>query len=858
MNKVLLIDGNNILHRAYHGLPLLKTEDGRYTNAVYGFLKMMEKILEQETPDYIGICFDKGKNTFRHREYPAYKAQRKPTDLELVEQFSLIREVLLLNGYLCLESDEFEADDIMGTLATKAAAEGKEAVIFSGDRDLLQVLGDHITVVSGKKKLTDLVKVTAADFKEKYGLEPIRLVDMKGLMGDSSDNIPGVKGVGEKTAVKLLTQYGSLENLYEHIDELPKNKTHEKLVNDKEMAFLSKHLAKIITDAPLEVTWEDLIPKDKDIDKLKKLYRDLEFRSLLENLEKEQFFALEEDNLFSMAAKERPFEITVISDAGELLQESKVALYSVGEYLYLAGRDYRCTRLSWETQKDDIIALLTDGKIQKHCANLKDIYHHCLRWSVAADGIADALEILAYLNNSDGTSYQPDSLCRDILNYDTFLFDNDRLYAETALIFDLCEELRASLTEKNGMELYLDVELPLVLVLASMENEGIRVDRDALAQMSKELGARLEEIVQRIYAAAGENFNLNSPRQMSVILFEKLQLPPGKKTKTGYSTNSEVLEGLREFHPIVNDILEYRTLSKLKSTYSDALGKLISTETGHIHTKFLQTVTTTGRLSSADPNLQNIPVRLEEGRKIRRAFVAADEDHVLLAADYSQIELRLLAHFSADPVLVQSFIDGEDIHARTAGEIFGIPTAMVTPDMRRIAKTVNFGIIYGMSSYSLGNDLGVPRNIAQAYINSYFGRYPNVKHYLDETIEIAREKGYSETLMGRRRNLPDLHHKNHNIRGFAERTAMNTPLQGSAADIIKLVMVKLYRALEENGFQSKIILQVHDELILDCVKEEQPEVQKLLKDIMEHTVDLRVPLTVDMKCGADWYHMNKI
>lgn len=858
MNKVLLIDGNNILHRAYHGLPLLKTEDGRYTNAVYGFLKMLEKILEQEVPDYIGVCFDKGKNTFRHREYPPYKAQRKPTDLELVEQFSLIREVLLLNGYLCLESDEFEADDIMGTLATKAAAEGMEAVIFSGDRDLLQVLGNHITVVSGKKKLTDLVKVTEADFKESYGLEPIRLVDMKGLMGDSSDNIPGVKGVGEKTALKLLTQYDSLENLYDHIDELPKNKVHEKLVKDKDMAFLSKHLAKIVTDAPLDVTWEDLIPKEKDVEKLKKLYRDLEFRSLLDHLQKEQFFAQEEENLFSMAARKRPFEITVLTDAREILREPELALYSLEEYLYIAAPDYRCARLSWDMQKDDILALLTDSKIKKHSANLKDIYHHSLCWSVKADGMEDALEVLAYLNDSDGTSYQPDTLCHNILGYDTFLFDNDRLYAETALIFKLCRKLHESLAAKNCTRLYFDVELPLVMVLASMEHEGIRVDRKALAQMSKELGARLEEIVQRIYDLAGENFNLNSPRQMSVILFEKLQLPPGKKTKTGYSTNSEVLEGLREYHPIIGDILEYRTLSKLKSTYSDALGKLISAKTGHIHTKFLQTVTTTGRLSSADPNLQNIPVRLEEGRKIRRAFVAADKDHVLLAADYSQIELRLLAHFSEDPVLMQSFLEGEDIHARTAGEIFGIPTAMVTSDMRRIAKTVNFGIIYGMSSYSLGNDLGVPRKTAQAYIDSYFGRYPNIKHYLNETVEIAREKGYTETLMGRRRNLPDLHHKNHNIRGFAERTAMNTPLQGSAADIIKLVMVKLYRVLEENGFRSKIILQVHDELILDCVKDEQDEVRKILKDVMEKTVELRVPLTVDMKCGDDWYNMKKI
>lgn len=858
MKKVLLIDGNNILHRAYHGLPLLKTSDGRYTNAVFGFLKMLHKIMEQENPTYVAVCFDKGKNTFRHQKYAAYKAQRKPTDPELAEQFPLIREVLSLNGYLCLESDDYEADDLMGTLAKKAASEGKDAVIFSGDKDLLQVLGDHITVVSGKKQLTDLVKVDEAHFREKYGLDPIRLIDIKGLMGDASDNLPGVVGVGEKTALKLLGTYETVENLYAHIEELPKNKLLEKLKKDRENAFLSKELATIVTDVPLSVEWNDLIPLEKDYDRLIPLYRELEFKGLLKDLEAEKPRDLFSDNLFDMAEKERPFDFEIDEKASFLSSEKELAVFCDSDDLYFSTRDHRCTRLFWQNDLDIIAKTLSDEAIVKCCADLKALYHHCFSARIPLRGVADAVEIMAYLDEANVASYQMGSLAYRYLKYDTFLFEEDKTYAETVLLFELTEKLRRNLEEKGCLSLYNDVELPLVRVLANMEYQGIRVDRETLRKMSSEMGEQLDAIIRRIYDDAGEEFNINSTKQMSEILFEKLQLPKGKKTKTGYSTNSEVLESLKGFHPIIEEILQYRMLSKLKSTYTDALGKLISPTTGHIHTKFLQTVTTTGRLSSADPNLQNIPVRVEEGRRIRKAFVASDEDHLLLAADYSQIELRLLAHFSVDPVLIESFIHQEDIHARTAGEIFGVPTEQVDREMRRAAKAVNFGIIYGISSYSLGNDLGVSRKTAQDYIDGYFARYPNVKNYLDQTIADAKAKGYAETFMGRRRYLPDLTSKNYNLRSFAERTAMNTPLQGSAADIIKLVMVKLYEALEARQLRSKLILQVHDELILDCLKSELDTVKPLLRDIMENTVLLRVPLTVDMKAGADWYHMEKM
>lgn len=858
MKKVLLIDGNNILHRAYHGLPLLKTTDGRYTNAVFGFLKMLRKMENDEKADYIAICFDKGKNTFRHRRYEDYKAQRKPADPELAEQFPLIREVLTLNGYLCLESDDYEADDILGTLAKKAASENMEAVIFSGDKDLLQVLDNHISVVSGKKQLTDFMVNTPDTFREKYGIEPARLIDLKGLMGDTSDNIPGVKGVGEKTALKFLTQYETLENLYDHIDEFPNNKMKEKLVNDRENAFLSKELATICTEVPLDLSWEDFVPREKDYDKLLSLYRDLEFRGYVKELEEERPQDLFIDNLFDLSMKEKPFEIIIEKSSDFLSQYHTVSVLLDQEKIYVATENRHCISLSLKDDCDAISALFSSESIQKQCFDLKGLYHICFDQDWNLNQVTDALEILAYLNDSDSATYQVGQLAHRYLDQDTYLFDDERLYAEASLIFDLSCDLRKRLDEKGCLELYLNVELPLVKVLASMEHEGIRVDRTSLKEQSESLGKQIDNVASRIYEYAGEEFNLNSTQQMATILFEKLDLPKGKKTKRGYSTNTEVLEGLRDIHPIAEEILKYRTLSKLKSTYTDALGKLISPQTGHIHTKFLQTVTTTGRLSSVDPNLQNIPVREEEGRKVRQAFFASDEDHILLAADYSQIELRLLAHFSEDSVLIDSFVKQEDIHRRTAGEIFGVPLDEVTSDMRRAAKTVNFGIIYGMSSFSLGNDLGVTRKTAQDYIDHYFARYPNVKNYLDQCIIDAREKGYAVTLMGRRRNLSDINSRNFNMRSFAERTAMNTPLQGSAADIIKFAMVKLYQAMNEKRLKSKLILQVHDELIIDCLKSELDEVKVLLKEVMEHCVSLLVPLTVDMKIGVNWYCMEKI
>lgn len=859
MKKVLLIDGNNILHRAYHGLPLLRSEDGRYTNAVYGFLKMLRKIEGDILPDYVAICFDKGKHTFRHQMYPGYKAQRKPVDPELAEQFPLIREVMTLNGYLCLESDEYEADDLMGTLAKKAAAEGMEAVIFSGDKDLLQVLDQGITVISGKRQLTDFTENTVATFREKYGMDPIRLIDLKSLMGDASDNIPGVRGIGEKTALKYLWKYETLENFYDHIDELPETKTKEKIVTDRENAFLSKTLATICTDVPLSITWADLIPGSKDYDKLIPLYRELNFRRELEELKKER--PVEEGgtyNLFDMAVRERPFEIVKESDTDFLDASQRIALLLHEDRLILANEEHHAISLSIEEDAETIRQILGDAKKKKCGADLKALYHFALDHQMELKGVEDAPEIMAYLDDADQSSYQISQLCFRHLKQDTYLFDEDRPLAEATLIPSLCDLLRQRLKQKGIMRLYQEVELPLVRVLAHMEHQGIRVDRQTLVEMSASLGERIDSIVARIYDYAGEEFNLNSPQKTAWILFDKLHLPPGKKTKRGYSTDTEVLEGLKNVHPIASEILSYRMLAKLKSTYTDALGKLIVPKTGRIHTKLLQTVTATGRLSSADPNLQNIPIRMEEGRRIRKAFCASDEDHVLLSADYSQIELRLLAHFSEDPVLIDSFQNEEDIHRRTAGEIYHVSPDEVTPEMRRTAKAVNFGIIYGISSYGLSNDLGIPRNVAKSYIDNYFDHYPNVKQYIDQTIEDAGELGYAVTLMGRRRALPELRSNNHVKRALGERMAMNAPLQGSAADIIKLAMVELFRKMEERQLQSRLILQVHDELIIDCLRSELEEMKKLLRITMEQCVNLLVPLTVDMKVGENWYEMEKI
>ncbi|MEE0775852.1 MAG: DNA polymerase I [Bacillota bacterium] len=871
MNKILLIDGSNILHRAYHALPPLKTTEGRYTNAAYGFMMMLKHIMQRESPTHIAICFDKGKNTFRHRKFSAYKAQRKPTDPELVEQFPLIREILTLNGFLCLELDEFEADDIIGTLARRGQEHGDEVIIFSGDKDLLQMIDDHITVFSGKRTLTDLSVTDTRAFREKYGLEPKRLIDLKALMGDASDNIPGVAGVGEKTALKLLHQFGSLEGVYDHIDELPKNKMREKLERDKDNAFLSKYLATIIDDVPLEVTLDDMCPKEKDWHALRDLYRSLEFRGLLKEVEAEMPIPESTDmigSLFDEEPQVTEVDYQIVDHSASFLRRAwesmePLAMLMENGHCYFATSQNQVAVLDLSVTEDEALLLEVfqnfQGEIVSH--DLKSIYHYCMDKGLFPGYHWDDLEIMAYLLEANVSSYEMNFLMNHYLGIDSYtIAEKDRPFARVISMLSLKEKLMASLEEQGTLSLYQNVERPLIAVLADMEFIGIRVDRGNLKEMSTELEQRVSAIREKIYESAGCKFNLNSPKQMGEILFERLHLPKTKKTKTksGYSTSNEVLEPLREEYPIVNEILSYRQLFKLKSTYTDALEKLINPQTGHIHTKFRQSVTTTGRLSSTDPNLQNIPVRLDEGRLIRKAFTASSPDHILLAADYSQIELRLLAHYADDSVLIDAFCRGEDIHARTASEIFGVPLTEVDRDMRRKAKAVNFGIIYGISEYGLGRDLGIMRYEAKEYMDQYFHRYPNVEKFQRDMVEQAKKDGYITTLYGRRRYIPEINSRNFHQRAFAERTAMNTPLQGSAADIIKEVMVILHHRLREEGFQSRIILQVHDELILNCPKEELYQVVPLVREVMEHTKELKVPLTVDVKSGYNWYNMDAI
>ena len=851
MNKVLLIDGNNILHRAYHGLPLLKTEDGRYTNAVYGFLKMMEKILEQETPDYIGICFDKGKNTFRHREYPAYKAQRKPTDLELVEQFSLIREVLLLNGYLCLESDEFEADDIMGTLATKAAAEGKEAVIFSGDRDLLQVLGDHITVVSGKKKLTDLVKVTAADFKEKYGLEPIRLVDMKGLMGDSSDNIPGVKGVGEKTALRLLGEYGTLNAVLQHAGEI-KGKLGERIRENADSAELSFWLGTIETNAPVERQPEDCGFAPEHMARAAQKLRALDLRSIASRLpqgddaaQQETAPAAEtaavsletEEQLQKLLQERRPSELALELSNGIsfAFDEETTFIPAMGETLFDAG-------LAPERVFAALKPVLEDASVPKVLFDAKSAAHMLERYGIQLAGVQHDAMIADYLLNAIRPAATFQQLAEQTLHTTA---------PRASQLFTIRSRQMRQLAEEHMADLYSKIEMPLSDVLLSMERKGFPVDETVLLGLQKRFDERIRSLQSEIYALAGENFNILSPKQLGVILFEKLRLPTQKKTKSGYSTDADTLERLKDKHEIVEPLLEYRFLTKLKSTFVDGLLTARGAD-GRVRSRFNQCLTATGRISSSEPNLQNIPVRTPLGREIRKAFVASD-GRILVGADYSQIELRILAHLSGDEGLIEAFRSGDDIHRRTAGEVFGIPFELVTDEMRSAAKAVNFGIIYGISDYGLANNLGIPVKQAGNYIKRYLERYPKVSAYMKNAVQDGKERGYAVTMFGRRRALPELQSGNYNTRSFGERVAMNMPIQGSAADIIKLAMVSVAKTLREEGLHSELILQIHDELILDACVEEMQRVKTLVRECMEQVTPLAVPLVAEVKTGHSWY-----
>ena len=854
MTKLLLIDGSSLLHRAFFALPLLSNSDGVFTNAVHGFMMMFNRVVAAERPDYLAVCFDKSRQTFRTRIYADYKGTRSETPLELRGQFELIKQVLDQAGACWLELEDYEADDLLGTLARRGAAAGFQVDIYTGDRDIFQLVDDRTTVFWTRKGITETERVDLAAVRERYGVEPPRLADLKGLMGDSSDNIPGIAGVGEKTAIRLLSQYGDLETLYEHSGEL-KGKLAERVAEGRDAAFLSRQLATICCDAPVDADWPRLaFDPDKDKSGLSALYARLGLRELLRKLQPAEGTLPAPTAVTAPAAAaddpDRPWP-----EAGDAGEESSAN----AEAIAAAPPSTACVLLLQEeglailppgggpviTDPAVASALLADESVPKITADAKEIKKLLAGRGLALSGVTDDVLLAAYLIDPSRGDYRV-----------TELLQEAGLPAAEPIRWlpSLCGKLRDTLARRDMTGLYTEMELPLSDVLARMELTGIRVDAERLREMSAELAAAADKYQAGIYEKAGHEFNINSPKQLGVVLFEELGVPPLKKTRSGYSTDAEVLETLALTQPICRDILDYRFVTKLRSTYTEGLSRLVG-EDGRIHTCFKQTVTATGRLSSIEPNLQNIPIRQEEGRRIRRVFMPDEPGDWLLAADYSQIELRVLAHISGDAKLRQAYADGEDIHARTASEVFGVPIGEVTPALRRAAKAVNFGIVYGITDYGLSRDLGVSRREAQQYIDRYLARYPEVAAYQARVVLEAKEKGYVETLFGRRRYLPDLLSRNFNLRSFAQRVAMNAPIQGTAADIIKLAMIAADREMRQRGLKSKMLLQVHDELIFNVPESELELMRELVRRHMEHAVELSVPLTVDVKAGHDWYAM---
>ncbi|MGG5316017.1 DNA polymerase I [Enterococcus sp. AZ072] len=873
-NKLLLVDGNSVAFRAFfalhNSLEKFKNKNGLHTNAIYAFNNMFENVMDREKPTHVLVAFDAGKTTFRTEMYKEYKGGRSKTPGEFREQLPYIRELLQGLGVKHYELDNYEADDIIGTLAKQASDADFDVVVLSGDRDLTQLASDKVTVDITVKGVSDIESYTPKHVAEKYdGLTPNQIIDMKGLAGDTSDNYPGVTKVGEKTAIKLLKEYGSVEGVYENIDELKQSKMKDNLINDKDQAFLSKELATIITDAPVAISLEDLAYFGKDLDKLVTFYKDMDFKQFLSKLNIE----------------EEPIELEDIMY--QVVNEYDASMFSpdAGLYVEMLEDNYHTADIvgvAWGTKKQvyvtDDLAIFdnSDFKLWLEESNSKKVYDAkrtyvaLNRYIGKTEGINFDVLLAAYLldtnDNSNDiagvaqhygyTEIQPDEQvygkgAKKGLPEDEEVFYN-HLARKIKAINYLSDHLGEELEEKKQDELFYKMELPLSRILAEMEIIGIKVDAQRLQSMRGEFSKRLQEIEQRIHEEAGEEFNINSPKQLGVILFEKMHLPVIKKTKTGYSTAVDVLEQLREQAPIVNDILNYRQIAKIQSTYVEGLLKVIQSD-NKVHTRYLQTLTQTGRLSSVDPNLQNIPIRLEEGRKIREAFVPSEKNWLIYSSDYSQIELRVLAHISGDKHLIEAFKEGMDIHASTAMRIFGVEKDQVTPNMRRDAKAVNFGIVYGISDYGLSQNLGISRKAAQEYIDTYFENYPDVKRYMEESVREAKDLGYSATLYNRRRYLPDINSRNFNVRSFAERTAINTPIQGSAADILKLAMIELDKRLKEEKLQANMLLQVHDELVFEVPEAELETLDKLVKEVMENTVQLDVPLVTDSSWGKTWY-----
>ena len=859
-DKFLVIDGSSLIHRAFFALPPLMTKQGLHTGAVYGLCNMLLKLLGDLQPAYMAVAFDKSRKTFRTELYADYKGQRKPTPSELSEQFPLAMKVLGTMGIPTLELDNYEADDIIGTFAVHAP-EDVEVIIVTGDRDELQLVDTRTKVYYTKRGISDIQIFDEAEFAANYeGLVPKQLIELKGLMGDASDNIPGVPGVGPKTALKLIKEYGDVETVLENIDKVSGKALKAKLADNKESALLSKKLATICTEAPVDTDIEKyaLAPLREEA---RTLMQDLEFRNMYDRFASVLGGAQHSFDLFGETVEQEsaPTEhVTLPAQAEQLFAALKACreavpvavtvsgqlpeLYFSRAELLVEGKVYILDSFSSCWDKFD--AWLADADCKKLTVDSKELYKCCLCRKVQAQGVVDDVALAAYLADPGHNSYA--------------LADLSKRYLASTLPTDcenialLAVQLREQLKEYEQLALYEELELPLAPVLAKMELSGITPDMELLAQLNEDMTARIAQLEKQAMEQAGEEFNLKSPKQLGIILFERLQLPVIKKTKTGYSTDAKVLEALEGKHPLIATILEHRKLAKLQSTYLDGLKPLVNAKTGRIHTHFQQTVTVTGRLSSTDPNLQNIPTRTEEGKQIRRIFVPGAGYDYLMSCDYSQVELRILACIAHDELLLDAFRHGQDIHARTAAEVFGVPLAEVTHEMRSRAKAVNFGIVYGISDFGLAKQLDVGRKEAAGYIESYFARYTGVKKYMEDIVAKAREQGYVSTLMGRRRYLPDIRHSNFNLRSFAERTAINTPIQGTAADIMKKAMIDVERALEQAGCRSRILLQVHDELVLEVTEDERERVAELVRATMQAAASLEIPLLADVNFGKNW------
>ena len=842
MKKVVLVDGNNLMFRSYFATlysgSTLRNKKGFPTNAIYGFVNMINKIISEEKPMYIAVAFDIGK-TFRHEKYDYYKGKRDNTPDELKEQFPIAKQILTAMNIKYFELQGYEADDIIGTFSKKCEQDDDfKALIVSSDKDLLQLITDQTEVKLLKTK--DYIRMDYKAFYDTYGIEPIKMIDLKALMGDASDNIPGVKGIGEKTALKLLTTYGSLSSIYEHIDEI-KGSVKDKLIQDKDNAYMSYNIATIYKDVPLNVELEELayIPKDKN--ELYKIYNELEFYSLIKesNNKEENSNNIENINYINKSKQE------INDDIISLYIDLDNNNYHNANILGFAIYNNSVSSYIPYTKDTDLSFL--NKKIYTY--DYKRLYVSLKKNNLTIPTCLFDTMIGAYLVNyniKDDISYLAKQMGYEIDNSSKENSEIDK----AKFVYDTYNTLMDMMQKENVMTLYNDIEFPLVTVLAKMEMNGIKVEKEVLFEMKDEILKRIEEVSQIIYNMAGVEFNISSPKQLGDILFEKLGLPHAKKNKTGYSTDISVLEKLRDY-PIVEYIIEYRTLYKLYTTYIEGILNSISSD-GKIHTIYTQTVARTGRLSSIEPNLQNIPIRYELGRLIRKAFVPLDNS-ILMSCDYSQIELRVFAHLSKVPELVMAFVNDMDIHTKTAMDIFRVKEEEVTKDMRRKAKAVNFGILYGISSYGLSEDLNIKPKEAKEFINKYFETYPGVKEYMDKEIEEAKKNGYVKTIMNRKRIIEELHSTNHVVRSMGERMALNTPIQGSSADILKMAMIKIDKYFEDNNIKSTMLLQVHDELIFNVIKEEEEEVRKIVSNIMENIIKLDVPLKVSIEEGNNWY-----